>query len=137
MYLYFIYRALHSSSGFSGSASQCHMHGRKDKNIHSYIQITGATAHQHACHQSHTSTLSYTASNQVIEDSIRRFKARLKPCPLSETSSGGSWLCSAGALAQNRLLPASVLDLGTLIKPSCLVARWRTSSLRWRKAASV
>ena len=58
--------------------------------------------------------LSYTASNQVIGDSIRRFKARLKPCPLSETSSGGSWLCSAGALAQNRHLPASVLDLGTL-----------------------
>ena len=85
-----------------------------------------------------THILTYIHKTVAVDQSgvIRRFRARLNLFPLREVRSGGSWLCSAGALQQKRHFPASVLDRGTLNSPLCLVIRSRISAFKRRAAAS-
>ena len=70
-----------------------------------------------------------------VDASISRFNSRWKHRPLRSVRSVESWLWSAGAREQKRRFPASVLDLGTWSRPSCLVLRSRTSAF-WRRTAA-
>ena len=60
---------------------------------------------------------------------IRRLRAHEYRRWLCAVRSLDSELCSAGARTQKRLFPASVLDLGTCSRSSCLVLRCRESLL--------
>ena len=74
---------------------------------------------------------------------IRRLRANEDLRWLCAVRSPDSELCSAGARTQKRLFPASVLDLGTYRRSSCLVLRccesllpvkrlmWRLTSEAW------